>query len=143
MKSIIFTLCTLLMFTQTTQANDSDDVKQLKNIKLNLWPKSYRNQDTALLDSILHENFQMTNNSGDHSNKEKEMEYIKNNEWQVASFSYEIYRLEIFNGHTAMVSGQGKTDRYTYHSSNVFIKENEQWKAISSHVSGYKELNLK
>ena len=68
---------------------------------------------------------------------------IKKNEWKVDSFRYEIKRLETWPNGTAIVSGMGHmlsdSTASTYWSSNVFIRTDGLWRAISSHVSGVKE----
>ena len=68
---------------------------------------------------------------------------IKKNEWKVDSFRYEIKRLETWPNGTAIVSGMGHmlsdSTASTYWSSNVFIKTDGLWRAISSHGSGVKE----
>jgi len=108
------------------------------------WPKSYREQDTALLDWILADESQMIDASGNWSTKQQELSYIKSNKPSYDSFRFEIKRLEIFENNTAIVAGighiEGKDDqgpyKMIYHSSNILIKREEHWKAIASHVFG-------
>lgn len=118
-------------------ATESSDLEQLKHLKLTLWPQAYRAQDAALLDQILHPQFQLIDANGQSSNKLEELEYVKNHVWQAVNFSYQIDRLEVFDEHTAIISGRGETDTYQYHSSNVLIKSEGRWQAIASHVSGF------
>lgn len=117
-----------------------DDEAILRDIKTNLWPKAYRTQDAELLDSILHETFEMLDADGMRSTRQKELDYVKNNKWDPGTFEYVIERLHVYEGKFAVVDGTGMAASYTYKSSNFFIKQDGNWKAIASHVSGYKEV---
>ena len=122
------------------------DIEHLTYLKEVEWPQAYREQDTALLNRILAEEFQMISASGSVYTKSDEMEYIKHNKPSYNSFRFEITRLDIFENETAVVSGVGHTEgvndkgsyRSIYSSSNILIKRNGYWKAIASHVSGIK-----
>lgn len=127
-----------MILVSNPQRAHADDESQLRKLKTQLWNQAYRNQDVKLLDSILHSSFQMLDANGNRSNKVKEMEYVANNEWNPANFVYTIERLDIYNDDFAIVDGTGDTDTYSYKSSNVLIKEDGRWQAISSHVSGYR-----
>lgn len=120
-----------------------DDEQALRHLKEVEWSTAYREQDTVLLDRILHDDFQMIDAEGNTFTKADELEWIKKNEWGVDSFRYEIKRLETWPNGTAMVSGAGHmlndSTETVYWSSNVFIKTDSAWKAVSSHVSGVKE----
>lgn len=133
-------LCVFLMlvFLSSPPAFASDE-ERLREIKTNLWPNAYKTQDAELLDSILHGSFEMIDTDGSRSNREKELNYVRNNSWDPGEFRYVIERLSIYEGRFAIIDGTGDAEKYTYKSSNVFIKENGEWKAIASHVSGYKE----
>lgn len=123
------------------QAADESMLRQLKEVA---WPTAYREQDTVLLDRILHDDFQMIDAEGNTFSKADELDWIKKNAWSVDSFRYEIKRLETWPNGTAIVSGIGHmlTDSTvsTYWSSNVFIRADSLWRAVSSHVSGVEEV---
>ncbi len=127
----------------TTTQITSKDKHTLRNMKEVLWPKAYKEQDTILLDHILDESFQLIDGSGNRYTKNDELNWIKKNATQHDSFRYEIKRLTIYENGTAIISGTGhiyKDAAYsTYESSNVLIKKDTIWKAISLHVSGFKE----
>jgi hypothetical protein len=137
-------LCTLISCNNTTLT--SDDRDKLTHLKEVLWPKAYREQDTALLNTILADEFQMIDDGGEWSNKKLELDYIKKNKPSYDSFRFEITRLDIFENGTAVVAGTGhvkgsdeKGPYYMqYQSSNILIKRQGNWKAVSSHVSGIK-----
>lgn len=128
------------------QAIDPDRAV-LRRIKEVDWPKAYREQDDALLDRILADEFQMVNDDGVWSNKEKELARVRTSKPSYDKFRFEIKRLDVFENGTAIIAGTGhgsgrdKDGAYTfeYQSSNILIKRGKEWKAIASHVSGYKK----
>lgn len=135
-----------LMACQKRPINESygeKELNELRYLKEVLWPKSYRDQDTLLLNRILADNFQMIDADGVWSDKASELKWIQQNPWAVDSFRYEIKRLEILENGTAFICGTGyminDSTHAHYQSSNVLIKINGFWKAVLSHVSGYKE----
>ncbi|MFC2138924.1 nuclear transport factor 2 family protein [Bacteroidota bacterium] len=141
--SIIF-FCFSCGIDQKNQNNSDSDKEQLRYLKEIEWPKAYANQDTILLDRILGEEFKMIDNSGNWYSKKDELEWIKNNVTAYDSFYYEIKRLDILENGTALLCGTAhiKIDsvRSIYESSNVLIKREGQWKAVLSHVSGFKNI---
>ncbi len=128
----------MLVFLSSPSAFAGDE-ESLREIKTKLWPTAYKTQDAELLDSILHSSFEMIDSDGSRSDREKELNYVRNNRWDPGEFEYAIERLSIYEDRFAIIDGTGNAEKYTYKSSNVFIKENGEWKAIASHVSGYEE----
>ncbi len=122
-----------------------EDKEELRHLKKVLWPQAYSEQDTVLLDKILAEEFQFIEASGNVSNKQFELNWIKENKFSHDSFYYDIKRFDFFENGTAIVSGTGHihndSTKSIYQSSNVFIRRNDEWKAIASHVSGVKEVD--
>ncbi len=151
-KLIILLAIIILPFgiTQGKMKTDKNDEATLRHLKKVLWKKAYREQDTKLLDRILAKEFQMISNDGSWSDKKGELEYIKKNRPTYDSFEYKIKRLNIFENGTAIIAGEGHvkgknkkgTYEYKYQSSNVLIKRNGIWKAVSSHVSGVKRKEI-
>ena len=127
----------------SVRITDENALRYLKEIE---WPKAYRDQDSTLLDQILADEFKMINSEGEYSTKSDQIEYIKTHKPNYLSFKFIIKRLEIFENNTAIVSGTGIIRKYdqrgefdlVYQSSNVLIKRQGAWKAISSHTSGDK-----
>jgi hypothetical protein len=155
MKKMLFILSVVFFLScgskSTNQAStlSGDDYDVLHNLKTVLWPKAYGEQDTVLLSQILHEKFQLIDDEGSKFSKADEMEYVSKYGPSYSSFEFEVKRLDIFDNGTAMVSGEGTMKGIdmngqayvtTYQSSNSLIKENGQWKAINSHVSGVKDV---
>ena len=118
----------------------ADDEQTLRHIKTVLWPQAYRTQDVDLLDRLLHDSFEMIDAEGNRSTKRKELAYVRSNPWNPGEFEYRIERLEIYQGRFAVVDGTGVAETYTYKSSNFLVKEDGQWRAIASHVSGLKRI---
>ena len=124
--------------------NFTEEKVKLRYLKEVEWPKAYREQDTVLLDRILGEDFQMVTNDGEWSNKIEQLERIKQTAMNRDSFRYEIKRLEILENSTAIIAGTGhiinNNKESIYQSSNILVKRNGVWKAVLSHVSGFKAL---
>ena len=120
-------------------AENQEDEQTLRQFKTVLWPRAYRTQDVELLGRLLHKSFQMIDADGGRSTRQKELDWVAANGWNPGSFEYVIERLDIYDGRIAIIDGTGVAEKYTYKSSNVLIKEDGEWRAISSHVSGYKE----
>ena len=129
--------------TATEQASDLETLRYLKEVE---WPKAYREQDTLLLDRILGDDFQMVTADGEWSTKALQMERIKAAPMDHDYFSYEIKRLEILENGTAIIAGTGHivndSTETIYQSSNVLIKREGIWKAVLSHVSGIRQLEI-
>ncbi len=130
---------------QKENESDNDFLRRLKETE---WPKAYREQNPTLLDTILADDFQVINNDGAWSDKVNELERVRATRPSYDKFRFEIKRLEVYDNGTAIIAGTGhgsgrdREGRYTfeYQSSNILIKRNGQWKAIASHVSGYKRI---
>lgn len=149
MKLLSFCLIAFLALNAgpfaSAYGNESDDAAELRHLKVELWPRAYREQDTALLERILAEEFQMIDASGRWSTRRDELAWIAQHRPTYDSFEFEIVRLEIFENGTAVVAGTGtirdsdEQGAYVanYQSTNILIKREGIWKAIASHVSGY------
>jgi ketosteroid isomerase-like protein len=128
-------------------AAEAADIEALRDLKLRLWPKAYREQDTALLDRILDDSFGMIDGSGAISTKSEEVAWIKDNKPGYDRFRYEIERIDVYDGRSAVVSGLGTIEfdekggvrTVRYRSTNVLIKRDGRWRAVASHVSMLKE----
>jgi ketosteroid isomerase-like protein len=140
-KILIILLVTSVQCLAQDLLTDKQKLRYLKEVE---WPKAYREQDTVLLDRILAKEFQLIDASGEVTNKKDELAYIRKHKPGYSSFVFTIERLDIFENGTAVVSGTGlvkgtekdKPYELTYRSSNVLIKRDGRWRAVSSHVSG-------
>ena len=152
-KLLLLHACTFLLVYSSPAQSEGEttaDEKALRHIKEVLWPQAYREQDVQLLDELLADEFQMIDGEGNWFSKKDELEYVSKNKPSYDAFRFVIKRLEVFENGTAVVAGKGiingKNEEgiayiYEYQSSNILIKRGGKWKAISSHVSGGKEIN--
>lgn len=131
------------------QSNTTDqDYKTLTDLKIVSFAKAYEEQDTVLLDQILHDKYQLVDDGGETYSKESEMEYVSKYGASYDTFNFTIQKLEVFENGTAMIFGVGSMTgsdiegsySQTYKSTDVFVKEKGKWKAITTHVSGVKEV---
>ena len=140
---LFYLTCVSLLLHAPTGFSEPDttesDRELLRNFKTVLWPQAYREQDTELLDRLLDDSFQMIDGEGNRSNKKNELNWVDNNLWDPGTFEYRIERLDIYDGSMAIIDGTGIAEKYSYKSSNVLIKKAGQWRAVASHVSGYRE----
>ncbi|MGZ8779911.1 MAG: DUF2785 domain-containing protein [Thermoanaerobaculia bacterium] len=128
-----------------TETADEHELRQLKEER---WPKAYRDGDVALLDSILAPEFRLIDASGNWSTKQDELDYVAKHRPAYRAFRFEILRLEVFENGTAIVAGRGVVTGdaadpnavFEYQSSNVLIKRDGRWQAVSSHVSGVRPM---
>lgn len=135
-----------LLFAAAVVFAETPDERELRQLKEERWPRAYREGDVALLDSILAREFRRIGADGESSTKQDELDYVAKHRPSYRAFRFEIGRLEVFENGTAVVSGRGvitgdATDPdavVEYQSSNVLIKRDGRWQAISSHVSGVK-----
>jgi hypothetical protein len=130
-----------------TAADESDETT-LRHLKEVLWPQAYARQDVALLDSILADEFRLIDADGNWFTKGDELDYIRDNPPGYDSLVFSVKRLEVFENGTAIVAGEGTVRGKdaagpyvsTYQSTNVLIRRDGRWRAISSHVSGVKRV---
>lgn len=140
-------LAAWLALSSVASASGRSDEETLRHLKEVLWPKAYAEQDVALLGSILADEFQMVDGDGNWSTKAAELDYVRKNKPGYESLVFAVKRLDVFENGTAIVAGEGTVKgrddagRYvaTYQSTNVLIKRGGAWKAIASHVSGFKK----
>jgi len=149
MRNPLILLAVLAIAMASAQASPSEqaqDQAALRELKEVLWPKAYSEQDTKLLGRILADEFQMIDGAGDWSTKAEELAWIAKNKPPYDSLTFSIRRLDIFENGTAIVAGTGTIrgsdaeGAYVakYQSTNILIKRDGVWKAVASHVSGYK-----
>lgn len=147
-KLTVAAIFSVLALGRAVGADRAADEAAIRELKETLWAKAYFEQDTALLDRILAPEFQMVDDSGAWSTKAAELEWIAKNKPGYDSLTFEIRRLDIFENGTAIAAGtgtiRGRDDKGSYvgqyQSTNVLIKRDGQWRAVASHISGYKKI---
>jgi hypothetical protein len=140
--------CLLAAAIPAGSAGPAADETALRELKTVLWPRAYFTQDVKLLDRILADEFQSVDDEGSWSTKAEEIAWLARNRPAYDSLTFKIRRLEIFDGDTAIVAGTGtirgrdQSGEYVgeYQSSNIFIKREGTWRAVASHVSGYRKV---
>ena len=138
-KSLVASLC--VASALPAQSPDHDILRRLKAVE---WPRAYLMQDAAALDSILAPEFRRVDGNGDWFTKADELARVRASKPAYDSLVFEIRRLEVFDGTSAVVAGtghifstaEGRTVRSRYQSTNVLIKRNGRWLAVASHTSG-------
>ncbi len=147
MASLLATLIGVCIGITIGQQNDVPGDKEfLRHLKQIEWPRAYREQNVELLDRILAPEFERIGFDGERSSKQEELERVRTTRPSYDSFTFDITRLDVFPNGTAVISGIGTVKgrdaegayTMTYSSSNVLVKRDGQWRAISSHVSGRK-----
>jgi hypothetical protein len=118
-RVIAVALTSLFVLGSAAGADRKADEAAIRELKETLWPKAYFEQDAALLDRILAPEFLMVDDSGAWSTKAAELAWVAKNKPGYDSLTFYL-------GH--------------YQSTNVLIKRNGQWRAVASHVSGYKKI---
>lgn len=122
----------------------SMDRQVLRTLKTDTWPRAYRTQDVALLESILAEEFVLIDANGGITDRQTELATLPDYRWTHDRFDYRIDHLEILDNQTAIVAGTGEAHGtrdgtpycLTYRSSNVLVWRGNTWRAVLSHVSG-------
>lgn len=134
----------LLVASMISPVAAQSDHETLWKLKSDDWPRAYRTQDTALLNSILAEEFERVGSDGAWSNKKQELAWISANKPSYDSLVFQVTRLDVFENGTAIVAGTGRIYSHRgeqsqveeYQSTNVLIKRRGTWKAVASHTSG-------
>lgn len=150
MKTVLVLLAFALLSappSDASSADRSDDEAAIRELKEVLWPKAYFEQDTKLLDRILAPEFQMVDGEGNWTTKADELDWVSKNRPAYDALEFEIRRLDVFENGTAIAAGTGtirgsdEGGPYVaeYQSTNVLIKREGRWRAVASHVSGYKK----
>lgn len=134
----------MLWLPAAAQTGDSNDKEFLRHLKQIEWPRAYREQNVDLLDRILAPEFERIGFEGERSSKQDELDRVRTSKPSYDTLAFAITRLEVFPNGSAIVSGIGTVKgrdaegpyTVTYSSSNVLLKRDGRWQAVSSHVSG-------
>lgn len=146
-RNLALALCGALALGTAGAADRTADEAALREIKEVLWPKAYFEQDVELLGRLLAPEFQMVDGDGNWTTRADELDWVSKNKPGYDSLTFELKRLEVFENGTAIAAGTGtirgkdEDGHYVaqYQSTNVLIKRDGAWRAIASHVSGYKK----
>jgi ketosteroid isomerase-like protein len=89
----------------------------------------------------------MVDGDGNWTTRADELEWVSNNKPGYDSLTFELKRLDVFESGTAIAAGTGTIrgtdadgpDVAQYQSTTLLIKRDGKWRAIASHVSGYRK----
>lgn len=140
----VLLLASLLVGTAGAASAQSPDHDVLRRLKTVDWPGAYLRQDAAALDTILAPEFRRVDGNGDWFTKADELARVRAARPAYDSLVFEIRRLEVYHGTSAVVAGTGhvfttvagRTERSRYQSTNVLVKRDGRWVAVASHTSG-------
>jgi len=147
-RALAIALLAVAALGSDAAAATASDEAELRHLKEVLWPRAYFEQDVALLDSILADEFRLVDAAGNWSTKQDQLERVRTSKPDYDSLVFSIERLEIFADGAAIVAGQGtirgveQNRPYvaTYQSTNVLVRRDGRWQAVASHVSGVRQV---
>jgi ketosteroid isomerase-like protein len=147
MKHLLLILCVTILacafgFAQMQQGAPSDTsstAEQLKKIE-NDWAKAAVNKDRATLDRIEAEDYILIMPDGKIRNKQQDLDSLAQS--NITSMTVSDMDVRVF-GDTAEVIGigrirgteNGKDISGDYRFTDVFVKKNGEWKAVSTEVT--------
>lgn len=127
-------------------AEPQSDIEYLTELETTIWPGIYQRADVAALEELTHPDFVIIDANGNLTTRSEELVFLESFHWPHSEFQYDIESIKLFDNNTAIVTGKGRAAGknirgeycFVYTSSNVLIKTEARWRAIQSHVSGYK-----
>ena len=136
-----------LAFSTATAGDHEDDIAELTEKKVYVWPKLYAERDADGLDRFLADGFKVLEPGGGVRTKAEEMQWLRETppDAEQSDFIFTIEEILFPTRDLAIVYGHGDSTRKTddgqpchhnYWSSNTFIRQGGVWKPVFSHVSG-------
>ncbi len=128
-------------FSQAADAVGGNDEQQIRKIEQD-WLDAIVKRDAAYLQKLEAPDFTVTGPSGRTLNKEEDIKDMTGGETTFEKMTIE--RLQVrFYGDTAIANGvakvkartKGKDESGNYSWTDVFVKMNGEWKAVSGHVT--------
>ena len=141
-------ILSVLLSVSTAIAGDhGDDVADLTEKKVYVWPKLYADRDADGLDEFLADGFKVLEPGGAVRTKAEEIQWLRETppDTEQSDFIFTIEEILFPTKDLAIVYGHGDSTRETddgrpchhnYWSSNTFIRQDGVWKPVFSHVSG-------
>jgi ketosteroid isomerase-like protein len=109
--------------------------------------QAYVKRDIAALERLYADDYTVTDESGETTNKTQEIDRLRSGNAFYESTSYEDVKVRIYDkvaivAGRGTVKGRGKNGAFhkQYFSTNVFIQDKGVWRAVSAHISGVKDL---
>lgn len=109
--------------------------------------RAYVDRDVAALERLYADDYTVTDDEGVTTSKADEIARLKSGGAVYEATSYEDVRVRLY-GDVAIVAGRGTVKgrgrsgpfHTQYHSTNVFVNRDGQWRAVAAHISGVKKL---
>ena len=152
MRNVLVALALLVSvggqaFADTTTRDRQDDVADLTEKKVLLWPKLYAERDADGLADFLADEFKVLEPDGTVRTRDEEIAWLRATPKDEAKsdFLFTIEEIVFAADDLAIVYGHGDSTRETedgqpchhnYWSSNTFLKKDGVWKPVFSHISG-------
>ena len=147
MTAMTLMLSVLLAVSTATAGDHEDDVANLTEKKVFVWPRLYAERDADGLDEFLADGFQVLEPGGAVRTKAEEIQWLRQTppDTEQSDFIFTIDEILFPTNDLAIVYGHGDSTRETedgrpchhnYWSSNTFIRQDGVWKPVFSHVSG-------
>ena len=142
MKTRLFLVAALFCLSSVARAADPAPAveEQLKKIEQD-WANAYVKRDTAFVEKITSGDFEFIGPDGNMVGK---AEYVKsmNGDTVFTGFKVDELKIRVY-GDTAVVLGlatisartKGEDESGRYSFTDVFVKEQGEWKAVSGHVT--------
>ena len=145
--TISLVACGFAQTAKTQKLQDSKLEQALIKLKHDIG-QAYVQRDIAALERLYADDYTVTDDSGETSNKTQEIERLKSSKAVYESTSYEDVKVRVY-GDVAIVAGRGTVKgrgtkgafHTQYFSTNVFVNQNGKWRAVAAHLSGVKDLN--
>ena len=145
--AVTLMLSVLLAVSTATAGDFDDDVADLTDKKVYVWPKLYADRDADGLDEFLADDFKVLESGGAVRTKAEEMQWLRETpaDTEQSDFIFTIEEILFPTKDLAIVYGHGDSTRETdegrpchhnYWSSNTFVRQDGVWKPVFSHVSG-------
>jgi ketosteroid isomerase-like protein len=109
--------------------------------------RAYMKRDVAALERLYADDYTVTDDQGETTNKTDEIERLQTGGVIYESTSYEDVKVRVY-GNVAIVAGRGTVKgrnssgpfHTQYYSTNMFVREKGEWRAVAAHISGVKKL---
>ena len=131
------------IFSLAADTGPANDEQQIRKIEQE-WLDAILKRDATYLQKIEARDFRVTGPSGRTLNKEEDIKETASGETVFETMKIEELKVRLY-GETAIANGvasvtsrrQGKEESGRYAWTDVFVKMNGEWKAVSAQVTAY------
>ena len=109
------------------------------------WVDAYVKRDIATLDRVLADDWQRTGDDGAVVTKKQDLESVEKGTFVLKSYTFDPFRIRVY-GDVAVINGgetddslvNGKEDKGHFRWTDVIVRKNGNWKAVSSQITRVK-----